>query len=255
MKITQVCYRLIVVFFSIFTVNTASAAINIALWPINQHINTDNDRSVLWLRNTGNDNADLSVRVFAWHQKNGDNILNEQNDINVVPPVVGILPADSEYIRLFTLPARRQAEEQAYRIVIDEVPRLNSPERNKVALRMRYVLPLFVAGSQTPKGYQQDGDALPSLYPSLRWHFATQHGKRVIALQNTGPVHARLSDIALANKQGKTLRFLKRGLYGYILPGSTMYISLPADLTINSQQQLTARFFDGDVKPTTIKSN
>lgn len=43
----------LVVIISCMISTSASAAINIALWPINQHINSGDKSSILWLKNAG----------------------------------------------------------------------------------------------------------------------------------------------------------------------------------------------------------
>lgn len=232
---------------------SASAAINIALWPINQHINSSDSSSILWIKNAGDDNAGISVRVLAWHQKAGNNYFSDQDDINIVPPILGIMPDDKAFVRFFVSPSAHRVTEQAYRIIIDEVPHLTKGGQDKVALRMRYVLPLFVSGSQTPLSWQQKGDNLPAHYPEVTWHISTRQGPKTIVFHNIGPVHARLSDITLGGEQkGKAAIQLHPGLLGYVLPGATLTMPLPASVLPSDKETLAARFFDADSHPTVI---
>ncbi len=233
--------------------SSVSAAINIALWPINQHINSGEKSSILWLKNAGKDNADISVRVLEWHQKAGGNYFSDQNDINIVPSIIGIMPGDKAFVRFFVSPSAHPVMEQAYRIIVDELPHFSNTGHDKVALRMRYVLPLFVAGSKTPLAWQQKGDNPATHYPDVTWHISADKGHNIIVFQNSGPVHARLSDISLKDGQRQHMSVsLHPGLLGYILPGETLSMPLPASVLPSGKATLAARFFDADSQATVI---
>lgn len=243
----------LVVIISCMISTSASAAINIALWPINQHINSGDKSSILWLKNAGGDNANISVRVLAWHHKAEGDYFSDQNDINIVPPVLGIMPGDKGFVRFFLSPSAHPVTEQAYRIIVDEIPHLSKSGHDRVALRMRYVLPLFVAGSQTPLAWQQKGDNPADHYPEVTWHIAAAKGHNFIVFHNIGPVHARLSDISLKDGQRQnTSVSLHPGLLGYILPGATLSMPLPAHVLPSVKATLAARFFDADSHATVI---
>jgi fimbrial chaperone protein len=235
-----------------FIIPAALGAVNLALWPVNQHINTGESSSLLWLKNTGENNSNLSIRVLSWKQSQGNNYFEDQEEINIVPPVLGIMPGDKAFVRFFVSPALHPTDERAYRIIVDEVPQLSSTNSDKVVLRMRYVLPLFIAGSLTPPAFQQKGDALPERYPQVRWEMTRYKGAQVIALHNIGPVHARLSDITLQNARDEKPLALHQGLFGYVLPGATLYLPLPPTVKSEAYQTLSARFFDGDSKTVAI---
>lgn len=56
--------------------------------------------------------------------------------------------------------------------------------------------------------------------PQLSWRPVTVQGKPYVELRNTGPVHARLTDVVV--QQGSQSKPLAEGLLGYVLPGASM---------------------------------
>jgi len=65
----------------------------------------------------------------------------------------------------------------------------------------------------------------------------TVQGKPYVELRNTGPVHARLTDVVV--QQGSQSKPLAEGLLGYVLPGASM--RWPAPLAAGAGSVLTGR--------------
>ena len=83
------------------------------------------------------------VRVYAWEQRDGDDVLLPTTD-QVSPPIIQVPPAATGLVRASREPA---AIEKSYRLVIDEIPDPSTPAVNGVVLRLRYSVPVFVAAS------------------------------------------------------------------------------------------------------------
>lgn len=215
---------------------------SVLIWPINPVIEADTRAGALWLENKGGNPVTVQVRIFAWAQEDGREVYGEQDEILGTPPIITIQPGDRQLIRLTrTTPPPAEAE-RPYRLVIDEVPTSDGAAGGgaAVSFRMRYSLPLFsYATNQTdPK------KPAPRPVPQMAWRIGSDGGARFIEISNTGAGHARLTDVALSGGQGRWT--MAEGLFGYILPESSMRWDLPDNIgdateltaTVNGEQSL-----------------
>ena len=206
----------------------AAAATSVLIWPIDPVLEADQKAGALWLENRGTTPANLQVRVFAWRQGGFEEQFQAQREIIGSPPVANIAPGQKQLIRLTRTGSSPAGQEQAYRIIIDEIPPAipaDSASQGATAairLQMRYSVPLFVYGEglwgrADPEG-KRNAEGVGK--PQLSWRAVTVQGKPYVELRNTGPVHARLTDVVM--QQGSQSRPVVEGLLGYVLPGATM---------------------------------
>lgn len=215
---------------------SAHAATSVLIGPVNPKL-YDNERSVaLWLENRDAKPVMLQIRVLKWMQRNLSDGYPEQDAIIASPPIATIAPNTKQMIRLIRLKPVPAGTEQAYRVLVDEIPTpvsvLNQPVADSVGVKfqMRYSVPLFVYG----KGLwvydpaEKNGAGSPGL-PVLSYHVVKDAGRRYIVVHNTGPVHARLAQVSLVDAAGHA-HLLAAGLLGYVLPGAEMRWPLPGDV-------------------------
>ncbi|HGM5579756.1 TPA: molecular chaperone [Pseudomonas putida] len=211
-----------------------AAATSVLIWPIDPVLEADQKAGALWLENRGSAPASLQVRVFAWRQGDYQEQFQAQREIIGSPPVANIAPGQKQLIRLTRTGSSPVGQEQAYRIIIDEIPSPipadDAAQGPKAAIRlqMRYSVPLFVYGDglwgkPEPEG-KRSAEGVGK--PQLSWRAVTVQGKPFVELRNTGPVHARLTDVVL--QQGSQQKPLVEGLLGYVLPGASMRWPAPA---------------------------
>ncbi|WP_136475603.1 molecular chaperone [Pseudomonas sp. DG56-2] len=213
------------------------AATSVLIWPIDPVLEADQKAGALWLENRGTTAANLQVRVFAWRQGDYDDQYQAQREIIGSPPVATIAPGQKQLIRLTRTGPSAVGQEQAYRIIIDEIPPAwseNTPaDKPQAAIRfqMRYSVPLFVYGQglwgKTDATGQRDPASVGK--PALSWRQVSVQGRPYVEVRNTGPVHARLTDVVL--QQGGQSRPLVEGLLGYVLPGASMRWPVPQPIT------------------------
>lgn len=222
-----------------------SAATSVLIWPIDPVLEAGQKAGALWLENRGTAPASLQVRVFAWRQGDYQEQFQAQRDIIGSPPVATIAPGQKQLVRLTRTGLSPAGQEQAYRIIIDEIPSPlptdNAGQGTTAAIRlqMRYSVPLFVYGEglwgkPDPTG-QRSPDSVGK--PQLSWRAVTVQGKPYVELRNSGPVHARLTDMVV--QQGGQSRPLAEGLLGYVLPGASM--RWPAPVAPNTGSVLKGR--------------
>ncbi|MFJ4344221.1 molecular chaperone [Pseudomonas sp. NPDC089401] len=223
----------------------AGAATSVLIWPIDPVLEADQKAGALWLENRGSAPASLQVRVFAWRQGDYQEQFQAQREIIGSPPVANIPPGQKQLIRLTRTGSSPAGQEQAYRIIIDEIPSPLPTDAGgqgttaAIRLQMRYSVPLFVYGEglwgkADPEGRR---DAAGVGKPQLSWRPVMVQGKPYVEMRNTGPVHARLTDVVV--QQGGQARPLAEGLLGYVLPGASM--RWPAPLAANAASVIKGR--------------
>ena len=223
----------------------AGAATSVLIWPIDPVLEADQKAGALWLENRGTAPANLQVRVFAWRQGDYKEQFQAQREIIGSPPVANIAPGQKQLIRLTRTGQSPAGQEQAYRIIIDEIPPAlpatdaNTPPQAAIRFQMRYSVPLFVYGQGLWGKPDADGkrDAAGVGKPLLSWRQVSVQGKPYVEISNIGPVHARLTDASF--KQGGQTKPLVDGLLGYVLPGATMRWPVPD--TLSADQPLQVR--------------
>ncbi|GBQ26396.1 P pilus assembly protein PapD [Gluconacetobacter sacchari DSM 12717] len=200
----------------------AHAASAVTIWPVNPVLGSTARAAALWLENNDHHNVLLQVRVFRWTQDSTGDQYADQTDIVASPPMASVPPGARQLIRLIRAGTTPSDAETAYRVIIDEIPTPESQQAAarsgpRIAIQLRYSVPLFVYGTHAPAGAGEPTMVTDiKARPALHWHIATRNGRHFLAVANTGPIHAQLSQATLGG------RTVSAGLLGYILPGRTM---------------------------------
>ena len=172
----------------------------------------------LWLTNTGGQPLQAQVRVFRWSQADGKDELVPTQALLASPPMLSLAADGRQLVRIIRTGAATPATgEEAYRVLIDELPEADPQSSAGVQYVLRYSVPVFVqpAGSES---------AAPLLQATLE----TRDGHSSLVVRNTGAVHAQLANVSLLPPTGEAID-LSPGLLGYVLPGMTMRWPLTPD--------------------------
>lgn len=218
------------------------------IWPIYPKIEANEKATAVWLENTGKSDAMVQIRVFNWEQKDYQDTYNEQNQIIPSPPIAKIKAGERHMLRLTQSVAVSENKEQAYRIIVDELPiKLDQNEAvdaSKVSFQMRYSIPLFTYGKGVGSGLDEASQKInsknPNAKPVLSWWIKNNQNKSELYIRNTGKKFARISGIKL-NANSEQFAF-QNVSFGYILAESTMKFDLNPDAIkkIESQKILYA---------------
>lgn len=224
------------------------AATSVMIWPIDPVIENDQRAAALWLENRDNKPVTLQVRVLGWREADGEDIYDEdQNRIAGSPPMATVPPGKRQLIRLTRLADVAPGTEEAYRVLIDEIPQpdedASTPSTEAslgVKFQMHYSIPLFVYGDglwlKEAPGKRRD--PITAGRPVLHWHVATEGSKRWLVVSNHGPVHARMTQVAF-DANGSRAGFAN-GLLGYVLAGAQMRWALPDTVRFETKPKLIA---------------
>lgn len=164
--------------------------------------------AVLTLHNRGTLPLNAQVRVFRWTQDPDGDHLEPAMALVASPPIVQI-PANGEQIVrvVLTQPPAAGSGEQAYRLLIDELPERRPQALTGVTMQLRYSVPVFVNAIV---------DAPPKLTAALR----RDGDKTLLVVRNNDTHHAQLAGVSIEWSDGSRSD-VTAGLLGYALAGAT----------------------------------
>lgn len=187
-----------------------AAASGLQVSPVSLTLLPAQNADGLWLSNTGDSVVHAQVRVYHWTQENGEDKLIPSRDLLVSPPMLQLAAADRQLIRTIRVgapPSGPGAVEDAYRVIIDELP-VDMQGKKGLQYVLRYSVPIFVEPAGTPAGA-----------PQLQWTLRREGDKAVFDVANSGGTHAQVADLSFTDTAGH-LTGLQAGLLGYVLPGT-----------------------------------
>lgn len=216
-------------------------AASLQVSPVTLDLQARQNSEGLWLSNSGTQPLQAQVRVYAWVQEEGEDLLKPTNEMVASPPMLTIQPGQRQIVRLVRVGAGQAppATEKAYRVVMDELPVGAGAEGVKFVLR--YSVPIFIA---PPALEAADGGQLIAV-PTVDWSVREGPAGAVLTASNKGRTRAKVTNVSLLGRNGKKI-VLSEGLYGYVLPGSIRQWSLSReagaaarggslDLSVNDQ--------------------
>ncbi|RDI97148.1 molecular chaperone [Dyella solisilvae] len=196
------------------------------------------------LLNTGKEPLQAQVRVQRWTQEQGQDRLTPADDVVASPAIVRVAPGDRQIVRVVRRQPAAPAQEQSFRLLVDELPSQAKPEHSGLTLLLRYSIPVFIvpAGvvARAPAGAAPTETNLDAVHARL---VAGAPGTSNLLMRNDGPTHIRVSHLGLTSANGQG-RVLNDGLVGYVLPGNQMTWSVNVPSPLPAGQILKARFND-----------
>ena len=173
---------------------------------------TPGQATTITLRNTGAAPISTQIRVFRWVQEGGNERLEPTEDVVASPPAADLRPGQDYVARVVRLAKRPVAGEEAYRLLIDELPEPAQQART-VNFVVRHAIPLFFEATNTSA-------------PQATWRVSRKGRAVSLTATNEGDRRIRLSAVNVGSG-AKTVSF-GPGLVGYALGHSTMSWSVAA---------------------------
>lgn len=109
------------------------AAATILLWPIDPWMGASTNATELWIQNQGETPTTMQVRIVRWRQEGGLERYLQQSEVVASPPIVKIDKGSKQLIRLIKQAQIPAGVEQAYRIIVDEIPLPDDPAHQRSA--------------------------------------------------------------------------------------------------------------------------
>lgn len=192
---------------------TMASAASLQVAPVLLEVPAPGAAATITLRNTDTQPVTAQIRVYRWTQAHGEEQLEPTSDVVASPPFVELRARQDYTVRVVRTVRRAVAGEEAYRLVVDELPR---PQQRSgtVSLVLRHVVPVFFAG----RGISSS---------DVTWGIGTRGQRLVLSARNRGDTRLRLSAVSIRDASGKLVG-ANKGLVGYSLGQGTMSWPLPA---------------------------
>jgi fimbrial chaperone protein len=201
---------------SVFTYQHSHAA-SLQASPVLVELRETSPSATVQIRNTGQAPINVQTRVFRWTQKNGSESLDETDDLAASPPLTTLQPGTSYSVRLVRTNRAPIKDEQAFRVLVDELPDPARQQSGTIAMVVRHSIPVFMMRNETRGG-------------EIAWQVGTRNGRLVLRATNSGDRRVRLSAVSVKLASGASVNF-GTGLLGYALAGSTMEWLSPQRIT------------------------
>ncbi len=191
-----------------------AAAGTLQVNPVLVAIDHDHRTGSVTVRNEEATPVTIRAYPLAWRQADGDDVYEETAAMIVSPPVFTIPPGATQLVRVgLRNPA---GANQAYRLIIEEVPEATRATGIRVALRLN--LPLYAM-------------IQPGSPAELRWSASRQSdGGWLLEAANPGSGYIRLDHAAAARATGFT--FGDTIAFGTVLPGASRRWRLDASTPV-----------------------
>jgi fimbrial chaperone protein len=170
--------------------------------------------ATLKLRNEGTKPLNAQIRIFQWTQVDGADVLTPTNDVAASPPVASLRPNTDYTVRIVRTKKEPAAKEEAYRLLVDELPEAGASQGASVSIALRYSIPVFFTMPGTP--------------PKLSWELQQRANKPVIVASNAGDRRVRLAKLKVTDGKGGVANF-GDGLAGYVLGHSSVNFPVPSN--------------------------
>lgn len=154
------------------------------------------------LRNEGDMPVLIQLNPLAWSQENGKDIFTSTKHILITPPVASINPGKSQIIRLGLRHKNHAVDEQAFRIIVEEVPLLLQKKSLGVRILLNLSVPVFIKPIKDQQHH-------------LAWQ-VQKMGKNKLKLHlfNDSNRHIQLVHLTIASKH----TLVNQPIFAYLLP-------------------------------------
>lgn len=214
---------------TLFMAQAHAASLQVA--PILLEFSPQEKVKELWLTNTGNDSIRAQVRVNAWTQTNHQDVLITSKDLIASPMVLSIPAGQRQLVRLIrNMPTTANTSEQAYRLIVDELPDPQNTEQSGLQLLLKYSIPVFFNVSSTSPSEQ----GITSL-KEMKFSYTASK----LTVTNQSNHYKRFSQLSYIDAQGKKTP-IQMGLVGYVLSGQTMQWDIPKQINVSAGGQFVA---------------
>lgn len=193
--------------------------------PVLLEIAAPGSASTLTIRNEGRTSLSIQARVFRWTQQGGSEKLDRTSDVVVSPPAVQLAPGATQTVRVIRTHGGPVRGEEAYRVVMNEIPDQSRRQASAVAFATELRIPVFFAASNVRM-------------PDVSWSLRQSGSATWLVAANRGESRLRLADVQLHGASGAKVSH--PSLLGYVLGGTTMQWPIAPAGRLGGSARLTA---------------
>jgi fimbrial chaperone protein len=202
---------------ALMSVSSGVGAAQFGLSPMRVELTPAALTAVVNVSNDGDAPVTIQAQAYVWTQPDGKDTYAETRGFIISPPIFTVAPRTRQVVRVALRETPPTGNEQAYRLIFQEVPQAEEATSDtgatfRIAVAMN--IPMFVK----PVG--------PPVAPKAS--FGADMGPQALArlrIANDGTGNLRLTAVAVS-QDDNTLAEL--GVF-VVLPGATRFIDLPKD--------------------------
>lgn len=156
--------------------------------PVLIELSPDRKIASVTLSNPTDQAMTFQVETLTWSQTDGTNHYQSTDDLLVAPPIAEIAPQSSQLFRVTLRRPISDTSEHAYRLILEDVTGVLTPQPGIIALRFKHNLPVYASPSNETK-------AIP------RWsRCSATTGQICIRLDNDGNRRLRVSELTITGQ-------------------------------------------------------
>lgn len=212
----------------IFMIQAHAASLQVA--PILLEFSPSEKVKELWLTNTGNQAIRGQVRVNTWTQSNSQDVLTPSKALIASPMVLTIPAGQRQLVRLIRSQTATTQSEQAYRLIVDELPDPQTEKQGGLQLLLQYSIPVFFKATAND-GIEQGLSSLKGM--------SFKYNAHKLTVTNQSQHYKRFSQFTYIDAQGNRTS-IQPGLMGYVLSGNSMQWDIPSNITIHPNGKFVA---------------
>lgn len=172
--------------------------------PVSVALSPERQATTLRVTNTNSQPVTIQVELQHWSQPEGEDQLAPTSDVIAMPPMFTVAPGQHQVVRVGLRKPLAADKEQAYRLLLKEIPGQSSGGGLQLALNMS--LPVFVKPSV-------------SVTPQVDWQVERlEDGKLALSVDNHGAGHFRFTEWQIIRRGEAVAANTK---LQYLLPGTS----------------------------------
>ncbi|PYT16824.1 MAG: hypothetical protein DMG59_09335 [Acidobacteria bacterium] len=205
--------------------------------PVRIELSARQLRTTIQIQNLGNEATTIQARVVAWNAKGLEEVLSENDEILLNPPIFTIAAGREQSMRLGLRQPKPATVELTYRLILEEVPPPPRPEFTGVNTVLKISVPIFVK------------PAMPA--PQLTWTVKHISDKELqLAVENQGNSHVQIKQIAVTGADRSEPDFVKNTSTYVLKTGRKEWVIRDAHLAGAGRFLVQARTDNGEIRET-----
>ncbi len=178
----------------------------------------------LQVRNSSAEETTVRFNILAWRQEGGRELLTPDSTLLIHPESIKLKPGDSAKVQVVLRLSAPLWEEEAFRILVSESPRIPDVGAKVVHSGAHSATRRTIQRGSVPVFLLPPGEA----NPRITWRFErNQEGAVILHASNNGKGHVRLNSASLLGPAGHTI--FKGNMSDTLLAGGSRSWELAAE--------------------------
>jgi fimbrial chaperone protein len=171
--------------------------------PVRIELSARQLRTTIQIQNLGDEPTTIQAHVVAWSAKGAEEVLTDNDEILLNPPIFTIPAGRTQFVRLGLRRPPPDTREATYRLILEEVPPPPKPGFNGLNTVLKISVPIFFKPRVSS--------------PQLAWTVQRTSDQEVkLSVQNSGNAHVQIRKLAVTAGEAPESGFVQ-GTVTYVL--------------------------------------